>query len=94
LTNLVKNKYEIKIILNTFIYYLINNNSLDIINSLVLKCQCHFPLKYFVIKVCQYFEQVQLLRDLEILKQHKYKVLAEILYYFQISEIISLPIFV
>lgn len=45
---------------------------------LVLKYQCHFPLKYFVIIICQYFEQVQFLKDLVILVQHKYIALAKI----------------
>lgn len=45
---------------------------------LVLKYQCHFPLKYFVIIICQYFEQVQFLKDLGILVQHKYTKLAKI----------------
>lgn len=50
------------------------------VNSLELRCQSHFPLKYFAIIVCQYFEQVQFLKDLEILMQHKYTELARIIY--------------
>lgn len=48
------------------------------INLLALKYPCHYQQKYFVIIVCQYFEQVQFVRDLETLKQHRYITLAKI----------------